>query len=179
MSADCFHVEGSSLRGTSGAPTSRKSGTLETPTFAMIPEAVLVDSALKNIDVRVFGLLACARRKQFATVGERLLASRLGVDRRTVRASITRLTASAHLKLTEPNAPGRRARYELTSPAFAGKASASAPTAPALSQRIRPALKCAKCHAPTRWLAKTGWCRSCMSELKVRRIVRDELRATA
>ncbi len=51
------------------------------------------------------------------------------------------------------------------------------PAAPA--HPAKPLLTCGKCHKPARGLMNTGWCRSCASEMKVRRIVRDELRATA
>jgi hypothetical protein len=42
-------------------------------------------------------------------------------------------------------------------------------------KHMRPALRCGKCNESSHWLAKTGWCRSCISEMKIRRIVREEI----
>lgn len=112
------------LRGAHQPSTSPKSGASQPSTFAMISEAILVDRELQRLDVSVYGLLACSRRGPFVSLGERRIAVRLHVRRRSVQNSIARLIKAGYLKLSAPAKRGFRARYELTSSVFAAKAKA-------------------------------------------------------
>jgi hypothetical protein len=169
------------LRGCHLPPTSGCQAT-PTPTsipgFAMIPADVLTDARLSARDVRVYALLACTRRGCYASIGRQRLAKYVHADRRGIRASIKSLIGSGHI---EERQDGRqRSRFRLTSEWFSGKSPGEAEVTPAPDVEA-PAelLRCPKCSRSCRGLLKVGWCRSCNAELKVRRIVRDEIRKTA
>lgn len=147
MSGEPAVLAGEYLRGTSGTPASGKSGTSGTPAFAMTEQRILLDLTLHNLDTRVYGLLACARRGQFVTLGERRIAEQLGIDRRTVRNCIARLTKSGYMKLATETKSGMRARYELTSPLFAPKIKKSESEPRAKRSRLSPTVRMARAFA--------------------------------
>jgi hypothetical protein len=138
---------GEYLRGTSGTPACGKSGTSGTPAFAMTEQRILLDSNLHNLDIRVYGLLACARSGQYVSLGERRMAGQLDVDRRTIRNCITRLTEAGHVKLAAETQSGMRARYELTSPLFVPKVKKSAGEPRSRRSRLSPTVRMARAFA--------------------------------
>ena len=140
-------LTGKYLRGTSGTPAFEQSGTSGTPAFAMTEQRILVDLALHNLDVRIYGLLACSRRGQLVSIGERRLAEQLHIDRRTVRNCIGRLIAAKHIKLATPTKSGMRARYELTSMLFIAKAKSDSTESPQKRSSLSPTVRQARAAA--------------------------------
>lgn len=133
------------LRGIPQPSALQKSGIPQPSAFGMIEERIFEDPALQKLDVSVYGLLACARRGIFSSVGERRLAKRLRVRRRSVQNSIARLIAAGHLKLSAPTQSGCRARYELTSTLFTAKA--AKPTPHSRRSRLSPTVRAARAFA--------------------------------
>ena len=167
------------LRGRSTTPTWEKSGRSMTPTFAMVPEAVLSDCGLTHRDIRVYALLACARRGQYVSVGARRLARGAQIDRRSVRQSISKLALCGHLEVVRPTRRGSRGRYRLTSSLFAV---AKEPVPPANAdtpmgrKELLEEVKCSRCRRNCKKLLKVGYCRSCRWEDKVKGISRSVAR---
>ena len=88
--------------------------------FSRIPRSVLFDEALNCFDKTVYCALAwqCWQGRTSA-VGTRTIASKLGISRNQVKASLSRLIELGHLQ-----AAGKvrnRNAYILTSPVFAQK----------------------------------------------------------
>lgn len=154
------------LRGRTTTPTTGRS---TAPTFAMIPENVLTDPRLTHRDIRVYGMLACARRGPFISIGERRMAERAHIARRGIRSSLQKLAEFGLLDVTAPDKRGGRARYRLTSELF-GKRPAEIPE-PAIpgAGRVqnREKVTCGRCGDRCFGLLKVGWCRSCNWKLKV------------
>jgi hypothetical protein len=141
-------LAGEYLRGTPQASALAKSGSPQASAFSMIPEAVLVDSRLQHIDIRVYGILACARRGNIVALGQRRMAERLHVKRRTLTRAIARLIEFEHLKLAMPMKSGMRARYELTSALFVATAAAkSDPGKRDRRSKLSPTVRMARAFA--------------------------------
>lgn len=140
-------LAGEYLRGSPQASTSEKSGIPGASTFSMIPESVLIDPKLQHLDIRVYGMLACARRGSTVTLGQRQIAERLHVKRRSLTRAIARLIEANHLKLSTPTASGHRARYELTSPLFVPKVKKSESEPRAKRSRLSPTVRQARAFA--------------------------------
>lgn len=173
------------LRGRSTTPTLEKSGRSTTSTFAMVPEAVLTDCGLTHRDIRVYALLACARRGQYVSVGARRLARGAQIDRRSARQSISKLVLCGHLEVVRPTRRGSRGRYRFTSNLFAvAKEPVSPPKSDAAMGRHEAAgeVKCPRCRKRCKKLLKVGYCRSCRWADKVegisRSVAREEISRT-
>jgi len=136
------------LRGIPQPSALPKSGIPQPSAFAMVEERIFEDPALQRLDISVYGLLACARRGVFASVGERRLAKRLRARRRSIQGSIARLIAAGYVKLSTPTQSGCRARYELTSTLFTAKA--AKPALRSKRSRLSPTVRAARAFAQNR-----------------------------
>ena len=97
------------------AEKSRHSG------YARIPREVLADGKIGAAAVRVFGYLALnVSQGAVARVGQRLMASRMGMDRGTVAAGIAELVSAGHITIAAAKRGSRQA-YVLNSPVFSQK----------------------------------------------------------
>lgn len=143
-------------------------------TFAMIPMAILNDPTLIHRDIRIYGVLAGARRGPHVSIGTRRIAALAHCDKASACSSIRRLTVAGHLEINDGRGPlhGHRTRYRLLSPLF-GATDKPEKTqdviTPECPKRIVPAplLQCAKCHKPSQRLPITGICRSCTNAARL------------
>src|SRR3954463_9980393 len=104
-----------SVRGRTTTPTPGRTTTpteLKLPPYGRTPEEVFVDRQLSYCDKVVYGFISMVGRGNRASVGERRIAGQLGMDRRSVRRSITNLVARGHLELL-PRTGKDRACYRL------------------------------------------------------------------
>lgn len=172
-----------------GRTTDPSSGRTTGPTFAMIPEEVLVDERLSHRDVRVYGLLARSRRGPFVSCGERRVAFCAKINRRSARASIAKLVDAGYVS-REESKHGSRARYRLTSPLFAKQAAKSGPAEKTaigvelgavgkqkVAERAQM-VKCPRCSKQCKALLKVGWCRACRWDDKVDGRIERKLKAS-
>ena len=84
------------------------------------PDSVLFDHELSSDCKCVYAVLGgCTRQGTIATIGERLIASKLGIHRQTVRKSLAKLAERKHITI---RGVGRERRiYHLHSNAFGAK----------------------------------------------------------
>lgn len=153
--------------------------------FAMIPEAVLLDRRLTATEIRVYAVMACARRGPYVNMGERRIAERSRVARRTLRKCLRKLRECG-LVDSGHRVGGQRAQYRLTSPLFGAEKQAIGADpgqADASKEGRAVPLVCGKCHQACRGLLKIGICRSCNWKNRVahiaegvgRRVAREEI----
>lgn len=110
--------DNTSVRGTSmRVPLWEKSGTSRRSTWwGKMPAWVLIDPALEDADIRVFGMLALKAKRAcpIVSLGTRWIAGELGWSHTKVVRSIDRLIKAGHVAKLEQKR-GRRGTYELTS----------------------------------------------------------------
>lgn len=145
--------------------------------FGRLPLDVMRRGDLGASEKVVFAAMALEfRNGQLIYVSRTALAGICGMSRRQVSYSVAKLRSFGLIQTA-----GRRAKqvqpYRLVHPLFEPN--------PEVAERepkvvtARRLLKCGKCHREVYGLAKTGWCRTCMNDLKltrkVRRVVGEEL----
>jgi hypothetical protein len=163
-------------------PVISETGRSTTPSlgFAMVPKSVRDDVRMSHRDLHVYMELAGARDKtDHARVGERLLSKLSRVDRRSLRTVLKRLVEFGHVEI-EGKGAKTRARYRLTNPLFSIPASADSANVNARKADILvPSMSCPRCRKSCKQLLRVGWCRSCQWDLKMRRMIREEIEKSA
>lgn len=105
-----------------GDPVVQKVGgsVVQTEHWNRTPDSVLFDHELSSDCKCVYAVLAgCTRQGTTATLGERLIAEKLGIHRQTVRKSLSRLAERNHITIRGSGKQGRV--YHLHSSAFGYK----------------------------------------------------------
>lgn len=133
----------------------------------MVPNEVSVDTRLCDRDVRVFNILAGARRGNLVTLGYRRIAEMIHCSPRLVLPSLAHLQEFGHIRHREKARKGQRPVWELTSKWFSPERIAATRPAP------EPAVlnECARCHKQKR-VRKTGFCHGCASYVETEGNVR-------
>jgi hypothetical protein len=93
-------------------------GRLNVPSFSMVPLEVIEDPGLKHADKCVYMAMAHMRCGSIVKAGERLVARRACMDRRTFKRCIARLIERRHVEYASKE-KRERASYRLTSALFA------------------------------------------------------------
>lgn len=97
------------------AEKSRHSG------YARLPREVLTDTEIGSAAVRVYGILSLGvQQGAVARVGQRLIASKTGMDRGTVATAIEQLVSRGHVTIAAARR-GSRQGYVLNSLVFSQK----------------------------------------------------------
>lgn len=85
-----------------GDPVAQKVGgsVAQMEHWSRTPDSVLCDHDLSSDCKCVYAILAgCTRQGTTATIGERLIASKLGIHRQTVRKSLAKLAERKHITI--------------------------------------------------------------------------------
>ena len=156
--------------------------------FGRIPAALLSDPTVSDAALRVYGILTLKTCGNVSAIGMRGLGRLVGKSPQTVMRRLRELAIRGDIKMSK-GTNGQRARYELTSPVFAGKGGAQAPGelgSTRVRTSVKPSVICSRCRKPCGGLLRIGHCRSCNLDLKIdRKVVAavdmrlDELARTA
>ena len=150
--------------------------------YSRVPSEVTTDPILSHRDKAVYAALALFERKGTANTGIRYMAEASHIRLDSFCVGLRHLAERGHISQEINLKRGRRQTYRMKAAMFATirRGKSVAPSATVLEPpEDKPKVTCPRCHKSCHGLMKIGWCRSCGWDLKVRRIAREEISATA
>ena len=146
------------------------------PRFAMVPADVLRRSDLSATAKLVFSAMMMESwGSGSVSISHGSLALLCGISRPQAHACVLKLRSVGLLEADGPTV-SQVQPYRILH-ARACLVVQCKPLAPKAAEN--PKIICPRCHKSCHGLMKIGWCRSCGWDLKVRRIAREEISATA
>lgn len=172
ISKTCTHV------GNSSVPTSVTDRKIERGglPYGILPREVTTDVRLKHVDVRIYGVLATCRKGSRVKIGMRLIAKSACTSLGKIGPALKRLSDCGHIEIIR-HSFRKRSEYRITYYRFnEEKAETCTPKSGKADSDL---LSCPRCHSKCRQLLRTGWCRSCAWNDKIRGVVREEIARSA
>lgn len=150
--------------------------------FAMVPVEVMRGRNISPAEKIVWAAMAMhSMGSGQVCMSHQTIATASGLTRLLVLQSVRNLIKTG---MIQPDGAPKCQVQPYRVLQMRSRASAAVQSVPTIGRRTeRPFLECGRCHQLRRGLMKTGWCRSCNSDIdldrRIRRIVLEELARSA